>query len=225
MNKIKAIYDVVKTMKEKTSKEGVLQVKVERDDQSVWQFKNEFQRSAEGSAKCKLQTEWNWDGNEGKHESTTEFTRKNQEGCPHSHLRMKHFGHHGHFGHMHHHRGFKSKADALLFFLKMLNELKVEEQGENLLFSLVLDDEAKKVKERIQEKCQQQPPFQGHPHHHPMHGKLMKEFWLVEQPHIQVNIIVNKDKEVEKATVTFQGSYEKDGNHEIKATAEVNFIK
>lgn len=220
MNKIKALYDVVKTMKEKKSKEGVLQVKVEQDGQAVWQFRNEFQRNEDGLTKCKLQSEWNWEGNEGKHESTTEMTRKNPNGCP-FHKRMNHFGHPGRFGHEHGPgRGFRSKADALLFFLKMLNELKVEEQGENLLFTLELDDEVKKIKERMQ----QSPMFQGQ-HPHPHKGKLIKELLLMEQPRIQVKVSVNKNKEVEKAAITIQGNYEKDGRCEMNAAAEVNFTK
>lgn len=219
MNKIMAVYDVVKTMKDKKEKEGVLQVKVERDGQAVWQFMNEFQRNQEGIAKCKLQTQWNWDGNEGKHESTTEFTRKNDDGCPfHKRIRSFRLGHEHFHGH-----GFKGKADAFLFFLRILNELNVEEQGEGLLFSLVLDDEVRKVRERLQEKCHLHPAFHKHPHQHPLPGKLIKEIMLMEQPHILVNILVNKDKEIEKATVMIQGSYEKDGRHEMNATAEINF--
>lgn len=224
MNKIKALYDVVKAMKEKKAKEGVLQVKVVRDGQAVWQFQNEFQHNEEGSAKCKLQTQWNWDGNEGKHESTTEFTRKNQDGCP-FHRRMKHFHrHHGHFGHEHtHHHGFRNRADAMLFFLKMLNDLNAEEQGEKLLFTLELDDAAK----NFRGKCQQHLMFHGHPHmhHHPLKGKMINEIMLMDQPHIVVNVIANKDRQVEKATITIQGHYEKDGQHEINATAEIQFTK
>lgn len=223
MNKIKALYDVVKTMKEKKAKEGVLQVKVEQNGVPVWQFRNEFQHSVGGAAKCKLQTEWNWEGNEGRHESTTEFTRKNHGGCP-FHRRMHSFGHHGRFGgEQGPGRGFKSKADTVLFFLKMLNELKVEEQGENLLFSLKLDDEVKKIKERMLQNPVMQE--QQHPHHHPMKGKLIKEIMLLDQPNIQVNVTVNKDKAVEKAVITIQGDYEKDGRQEMNAIAEITFTK
>jgi hypothetical protein len=224
MNKIMALYNVVKAMKEKKENEGVLQVKIERDGQAVWQFMNEFQRNEEGAAKCKLQARWNYDGNEGKHESTTEFTSKNLAGCP-FHGRMRHHGrfHHGY----NHHHGFKDRADAILFFLKMLNELKVEEQGEKLLFSLELGDEVKKIKERMQEKYNQHQIFHEQPHmpHHPAKGKLIKEIMLMDHPQILVNILTDKDREVEKATITLQDHAEKEGLHEIKAQAEVIFTK
>lgn len=223
MNKIKALYDVVKTMKEKEACEGILQVNIEKDGQQVWNFQNEFQRSEQGRTKCNLQTQWNWDGNEGSHESTTEFTKANHTGCP-FHGRGRHFGHHGHFGHGHKH-GFKNKADGFLFLLRILNELKVEEQGENVLFSLALDDEVKKIREKFQEKCNNKEIFHEAPHHHPFKGKLIKEIMLMNQPHILVNIVTNKGKAVEKAVITIEGSYEQEGRHELKAKVEINLAK
>jgi hypothetical protein len=223
MNKIKAVYDVVKTMREKKSREGVLRVKVEKDGQQVSSFRNEFLHSEEGKTKCKLQSEWNWNGNEGRHESTTEFSRTNHEGF-HCHGGFRPFRHYEGFGHEHgHHRRFKRKADGFLFFLKMLNELKVEEQGENLLFSLELNEEVKQMKERMQGNFETNRKFQGPPHHHPLQRKLIKEIMLMDQPQVIVNIAVNKDKEVEKAIITIQGSYEQEGIHEVKAVAEVTF--
>jgi hypothetical protein len=226
MNKIKAIYDVVKTMKEKKEREGVLQVKVEKDGQQVLKFSNEFHHSGDGNTKCHLQSEWNYDGNEGKHESTTEFKRDNEHGCPfHRGFRK----HHGHFSHGHG-PGFKSKADILLCFLKLLNDLKVEEQGEKILFSMELDEAVGKMKEKIKERmngnCENGPFHGAYPgHHHPQKGKLMKELMLMENPHILVNAVANKNKEIEKVTITIQGRYEKDGVHETNATVEVNFTK
>jgi hypothetical protein len=230
MNKIKAIYDVVKTMKEKTEREGVLQIHVEKDGQQVLRFSSEFQRSGDGNTKCHLQSEWNCDGNEGKHESTTEFKRDHEHGCP-FHKGFRHGRHHGHFGHGHGHGpGFKSKADILLCFLKMLNELKVEEQGEKILFSLELDEAAAKMKEKMKERKQgngEYGPFHGeYPgHHHPLKGKLMKELMLMEKPQISVSIAANKNKEVEKVTITIQGSYQNEGLHETNATVEIHFTK
>jgi hypothetical protein len=224
MNKIKAIYDVVKTMKEKKEREGVLQVKVEKDGQQVLKFSNEFHHSGDGNTKCHLQSEWNCDGNEGKHESTTEFKRDHEHGCP-FHRGFNHGRHHEHLGHVHGH-GFKSKADILLCFLKLLNDLKAEEQGEKILFSLELDEAIAKMKEKMHGHCENAPFHgKGPGHHHPQKGKLMKELMLMENPHILVNIVANKNKEVEQVTITIQGSYEKDGVHETNATVEVNFTK
>ncbi|NRD77884.1 hypothetical protein HPT25_10870 [Bacillus sp. BRMEA1] len=225
MNKIKAVYDVVKTMKDKTSREGILQVKVEQDGQQVWNFSNEFQHNDDGKTKCKLKSEWNVDGNEGRHESTTEFTRNGHEGFG-CHRGFRHFRHHERFGHEHgKQRGFKSRAEGFLFLLRMLNELKVEEQGEKLLFSLDLGEEVKQIRDRMQGKFEQNMMFQGppHHHHHPLKGKLMKEIMLMDKPQILINMVANKDKEVEKAVITIQGKYEKDGVHELKASAEINF--
>ncbi|MDR7002882.1 hypothetical protein [Neobacillus niacini] len=225
MNKIKAVYDVVKAMKDKKAREGVLRVKVEKDGQQVSSFRNEFLHNEEGMTKCKLQTEWNWDGNVGKHESTTEFKRNDQNGFP-CRGGFRPFQHREGFGHEHgQNRGFKRKADGFLFLLRMLNELKVEEQGEHLLFSLELDDEVKQMRERMQGKFDQNRMFQGPPQHHPLRGKLMKEIILMDKPKVIVNIAANKDNEVEKAAITIHGSYEKGGTHELKAEVEINFTK
>ncbi len=227
MNKIKAVYDVVKVMKEKKAGEGVFRAQVEKDGQQVWNFRNEFQRSGEGTTKCKLKSEWNFDGNEGKHESTTELKRNPKGGGFHCHRHggFSHFRHHEGFGHSHcHGGGFKQKADAFLFLLRTLNELQVEEQGENLVFSLELGDQVKQLREKMQGRFEQNRMFQGPPHHHhPLKGKLMKEIMMMEKPQILVNIIASKDKEIEKASITIHGSYEQDGPHEMKAAVEIIF--
>ncbi|MDP4083281.1 MAG: hypothetical protein Q8934_01550 [Bacillota bacterium] len=214
MNKIKAIYDVVKSMRDKKEREGIVQVKVEEDGQQLLKFSNEFQHLVDGHVKCKIQSEWNYEGKEGKHESTTEFKRNGEGRCP-FHKRFKHGENGGHGP------GFKSKADTILFFLRLLNELKVEEQGENLQFSLVLDDEVKKLKEKMQGKFEKNHSF----HHHPLKGLLMEKVLLMEKPQICVNVVANKNKEVEKVTVSLQGTFEKDGQHELNAAFEVHFSK
>lgn len=217
MNKIKAIYDVVKTMRDKKEREGIVQVNIEQDGQQLLKFKNEFQHLEDGKTSCHLQSEWNCDGKEGRHESTTEFMRNGEGGCPFR-RGFKHGGHvHGHGP------GFKNKADAILFFLRVLNELKAEEQGENILFSLVLDDEVKKIKEKMQVKLEHHHKFHGQGH--PLKGILMEKVMLMEKPQIRLNVISSKTIGVEKVIVSIRGTFEKDGTHELKAIAEVNFTK
>lgn len=224
MNKLKALYDVVKTMKDKDTREGILHVSTKQDGQQVWNFTNEFYRDGEGNTKCKLQTEWNWDGNEGRHESTTEFKRKGDHGngCP-FHGGFRHGRHHAPFGGQEgtHGHGFKSKADGFLFLLRMLNKLKAEEQGDQLLFSLELDDEVQKIKEKMQTRFDQNKMVQGPPHHHHPKGKLIKTIMSMEKPEILVNITANKANEVERGVITIHG---KNGEHDISIMAEVNFI-
>lgn len=115
MNKIKLMYDVVKTMKEKELINGNLTVEGTKDQVQFVRFANEFQRNLlTGDVKAKISTQLDVEGKKVKHESSTEFTlNHNRQGMFH------HFGMHMHEHHRLHHSGqghsFKDKLTVLAF--------------------------------------------------------------------------------------------------------------
>ena len=75
MNKLKLMYDVVTTMKDKEVFNGTLQLTGNHGGVKVVDFWNEFEKNtATGQVKTKIRAELNHDGKQVKHESCTEFT-------------------------------------------------------------------------------------------------------------------------------------------------------
>jgi len=89
MNKIKLLYDVVKTMKEKEVFEGRLNVEGKKDEISVLSLVNKFAANHQsGDVKADISLEVDCQGNKVKHESSLEFNKKC---CPgHLHHQFKH---------------------------------------------------------------------------------------------------------------------------------------
>jgi len=134
MSKIKLLYDVIMTMKDKESCSGNLKVVCSKDQVKIFGLDREFEKNmADGKTKAKINLEVDCEGKKVKHESSTEF-----DGCcsPGS-------GHHGLMRHMiaHFHGrhsdqggleawgdtktccGFKGKLSKLACMLSVLNSL------------------------------------------------------------------------------------------------------
>ncbi len=73
MNKIKLLYDVTRAMKNLVKIEGVLQVKVHRDDEEVFSMRNAFEKNEAGKTRTTVSSVLNLDGGQVTRESTTEF--------------------------------------------------------------------------------------------------------------------------------------------------------
>jgi len=165
-----------------------------------------------------------------KHESSTEF-----EGCG-SHGA----GHHGFMGHMFSHHchgqhpdqgqtggcgeinrcGIKEKLSRLACMLSVLNSLKVKEQEDksavlSLDFNEIPGEMKKMIHEKLQHKRMQHE--QGH--------QCCKEFCNMEVSNGGLNILINKNKEVEKVTLTVEGKQKDDLNnpHHMNLQAELRF--
>jgi hypothetical protein len=213
MNKIKLLYDVVKTMRDKEVFNGIVKAEVQKDQVKIFSLQNEFEKNMlNGQTKAKISTELDYDGKKVKHESDTEFTM--QGSCEH--------GHHEFMRHMHHHHaakcgGIKGKLAKLSFALSILNSIKVEElENKTSDISLNISDIPEEMKELILEKMSH--------HQHGEHG-FMKEFCPMEKPNLMVNMFINKNYEVEKIVVNLDGAQKDAQNeqHELKATAELSF--
>ncbi|GBF34757.1 hypothetical protein DCCM_3877 [Desulfocucumis palustris] len=227
MNKIKLLYDVVMTMKEKDSCSGAISVEGRKDQVKILDFNNEFEKNmTDGQTKAKINFELEHEGKKVKHESSTEFNTHTPGRCHHgfmSHMRFHHC--HGHqFNHMEGLKrcGMKEKLSRIGLLLNILNSLKVEEQeNKNILLSLNFDEIRQDIKNIIQEKLQHEKMAR----HHDFHGAV-KEFSALENPTGSLNILINKNNEVEEILLTLDGEKKGELNQvhlmNIKAELRLN---
>jgi hypothetical protein len=232
MGKIKLLYDVVTAMKDKESYSGDLKVEGSRDRVKVFGLVNEFEKDmVEGRVKAKVSLEMDCAGKKVKHESSTEFDRPDFHGARQ----------HGSFHHMFFHHGCgyrlihgdadvchggrrggpKEKLNRLAWCLSVLNSLKAEErEDKGVVLSLDFKEIPGELKKDIQEK------FLHHNHKLSQeHGKgrLFKEFSAMEISDGSLNIFINKKREVEKITLTIEGSRNDTQNqpHHLDLLAEL----
>lgn len=202
MNKIKVLYDVFKTMKEKESFNGNIKVEAVKGGTKVLSFSNEFStNTVTGETKVKISSESDFDGKKAKHESNTEFNMKD----------CKHHKFHHHM-HMHHHGmccepgSIKAKLSKITFILNLLNNLKTEEKDGKLILSLDLKEIIKEIKEHHKDLGEQHKDSCDHnmDDHH-KHCACIKEFLCAAHTDAVLNIYVNKNNEVEKVEVVANG--------------------
>ncbi len=202
MNKIKVLYDVFKTMKEKESFNGNIKVDAVKAGTKVLSFSNEFStNSTTGETKIKINSESDFDGKKAKHESTTEFNMKD---CKH------HKFHHN--MHMHHHEmccghdGIKGKLSKITFMLNILNNIKTEEKGDRSILSLDLKEIISEIKNHHKDLDKNHQNSAEHDmDKHPNHCACMKEFLCSTYSDAALNIYVNKNNEVEKIEIIANG--------------------
>lgn len=129
MNKIKVLYDVFKTMKEKEVFKGSVKLEATKGDVKVLSFSNEFETDTKsGETKANISVDLDAEGKKVKHDSNSEFNIKE---CPHHGF---HRGMHNHGMNMHGHGGIKGGLSKVTFILNLLNNVQVEEKDERLLF-------------------------------------------------------------------------------------------
>src|SRR5690242_20088982 len=123
MNKIKLLYDVAMTMRDKEKVEGILTAQVRKDKEEVFSLRNEFGKNSSGEASAKVSCELNLEGSRVKRESLTEFSTPGD--CrQHGGLFGKFFRHH----HAKHECcGIKGFFSRIALALGILSSLQVEE--------------------------------------------------------------------------------------------------
>jgi hypothetical protein len=198
MNKIKLMYDVVKTMKEKEVINGSLKVEGKKDQVSFVSFENKFQKNlVTGDVTAKISSQLDVKGKKIKHESNTEFTlENNQLGMCH------HFGKHMH---EHHHHGarchsFKDKLTALAYVLNLIDNMQVLEQQDKILATISLNEIPEELKKAIHEKMEHSHAAEQHSFPIPM-----QRFLTMKETKIDLVVLISKTKEVEKVTITVEG--------------------
>ena len=182
MNKIKLIYDVVKTMKEKDILTGTLKAEGLKDDErGVIRIQDIFEKNnLTRKTKAKIKSEVDSDGKKMKMDNVMEFEGKDFHGH-HGFMKHGHCHHHGHhFGQNpdENSGGFKGGLNKLAFALSILNNLKVEEnEDKSIVLFLTLADIPEELKKMLKEKRQHGNTEHENHHHH----SFMKEFHDVEK--------------------------------------------
>ncbi|HBV98512.1 MAG: hypothetical protein JL50_20750 [Peptococcaceae bacterium BICA1-7] len=207
MSKIKLLYDVITTMKDKESLSGTLKLEGRRDQVKILGLDNEFEKNmAEGSIKAKFSLEMDCEGKKVKHESSTQFDRSScHGGGQHSFMGriMAHHchGHHSHHGHTGPCCGLKERLARLSFLLSVLNSMKVKDQEDkSTVLSLDFADITGEMKKTIHEKL-----LHKMAQHHNGHQCVCKEFSDLDDLKAGLNILINKNREIEKVTLMIEG--------------------
>ena len=222
MNKIKLMYDVAKTMKEKEVFIGSLEIGGQKDQIEFFSLNNEFEKNLlSGQVKFKIKTALDLDGKQVKHESSSELTLQNCCGGKHRHLR-KHFHHHCDDGDTNCCcTGLKGKLSALMYLLRLIDDLKIEElENKALALSLNIDEIPEELMNHMHgnfQCCMSDEEPQGH-------HQCMKDLMTMEKPNITFNMRLNEDRAVERIFITIKGKQKDqwDNFHEISLKAELN---
>lgn len=194
MNKIKFLYDVVKAMREKDIWNGVATAEVQKNQAKVFFIKNEFEKNLlTMQTKATITTEIDYEGKQVNHNSTTEFT--NHSPCQGHKL----------FRHMHHAgsccKGLRRKLSKLAFALNLLDSIQLEEQeNSSTLISLEINEIPEDIKTLLQEKVSQVHSSDDvHPH------SFMRDICCTTEGNLSLAISVNKEYQIEKTVLTFDG--------------------
>ncbi len=216
MNKIKLLYDVIKTMKDKTNFKGVLTARLQKEQEIIFSLQNEFDKNLlTGQTRSKIFTEVNYADKKIKHEGITEFSASDScESMPVRFMR-----------HMHHHHagkccGIKAKLTKLAFAFAVLNNLQIKEQDQATIVSLNMNELPEDMKALIHEKMNSAASCHCHEHH-----GFAKEFLNIDQWDFTLNMIVNKQFEVEKIAITLDGAQINEQNKQsaINTSVEIQF--
>ncbi|MBZ9685584.1 hypothetical protein G9F72_004360 [Clostridium estertheticum] len=201
MSKIKILYDVFKTLKDKESFNGDVKIEAIMNDKKVFDLSNEFSTNKEtGLTKAKVSTEVDYEDNRLKHESTTEFNLKDHV---HQH------GGHGMWMHGNHHGcanggNLKNKLSHVTFALGVLNNIKQEEDGDKTLLSLDLKEiihEAKEMHPALHDRSCEEMKENKSPHH-----AIVKKLMEMEANDATLKVWINKSNEVEKVEILANGN-------------------
>ncbi|MEG6523285.1 hypothetical protein [Desulfotomaculum sp. 1211_IL3151] len=223
MNKIKLMYSIAKTMKEKDHFNGSLQVECIKDQAKLFQMTNEFSKNlSSGMVKARIKTEMDYAGKSFKHESSNEFSHGQN---PHRHegfFKDRHARfHHGCCGHF----GLKDFFSKLTLALDLLERIKVEEQPDNTTrMTLELDElpkELQALKHSFRKEHRQGQEYHRHHHEH----CLMKELHALENPNLALLATINKKNELECIDLKLSGKQAGglEENHTLNIHAKLIF--
>lgn len=220
MNKIKVLYDVFKTMKEKEVFKGSVKLEATKGDVKVLSFSNEFETDTKsGETKANISVDLDAEGKKVKHDSNSEFNIKE---CPHHGF---HRGMHNHGMNMHGHGGIKGGLSKVTFILNLLNNVQVEEKDEKAIISLELKEVFKEIKdihkechkgmdeEKIMEHIRQMKESDDRGFH--KHHKFIKELLCSENSDAILKIYANKNNEVEKVEISSKGENAVNGSLDL----------
>lgn len=215
MNKIKLLYDVVRTMRAKERVNGVLTANVSKDQEEILSLRNEFAKNAAGEAKAEVCCELSLDGSKVKRESRTEFSAA--EGGRRGFL--------GLFIRHHHHQvkdgcpGFQGILSRISNLFGILNSLKAEEKENGAaVLSLDLSEVPEEMKFLLQERLRQR-------HDRRPHCGILEQCEL-ETLNGVLELTVNSGRELERLEATLHGRvrHAQSGLHTMAARADLQLV-
>jgi hypothetical protein len=215
MNKLKLLYDVARTMRNKDKVVGVLTALVRKDQEELFSTRTEFSKSATGEASAKVSCELNLDGSRVKRESLTEYTSAG-DCCDGRGLFGKLFRHHHGTKECCGIKGFFTKIS---FALGILSSLQAEEQGNGgAVISLKVSDLPDELHKLLLEKMNQKHTCHSH-------CCILTESDKLEALDGVIVLTVNKGREIETFTVNLDGRLHNAANEQqtLSASAEVQF--
>ncbi|MBP2643008.1 MAG: hypothetical protein H6Q67_895 [Firmicutes bacterium] len=211
MNKIKLLYDVVNTMKEKEGLQGVLNVQVEKDQAVVVSCQNEFEKNfLTGQTKVKVALQM--DGPENIRLSEHPWGSWHQDGKHHEFWQHKHP--------FHGCRSLKEKLAKLALVFSLLHSLQAEErEDKSIVMSLNSNELPENVKHELLNKF-----FQAGMHH--QHGdNILREFCAADKKEAVITMTVNQKYEVQQIVCRVEGWNNDESQmqpHNLKATIELS---
>jgi len=215
MNKLKLLYDVVKTLRDKDVITGVATIEVKKDQGKIFYVKNQFEKNlVTRQTTATITSEVDYEGKKIKHQSTTELTNVCPCGGGMHHKRLRQL----------HHAGggcgsIKAKLTKFTFALELLSKIKAEEQEDKtILVTLGVNEMPEEIKALIQERMSQTES-----HHDQDHCCFQKEFFSIEKGNVSLAISVTKEYEIEKIVITFDGVQRDEQNeqHILDVVAEL----
>lgn len=212
MNKIKLLYDVTRTMKNLEKIDGLLQLKVSKDQKELFQLRNKFEKNEGGMT---VSSVLNLDRGQVTRESTTEFDFAGR--CQHGPGMLRRMFH----GRRDEERccGIKAMFGKLSLAFGILNSLEVEEKEEGKAsLSLDLAQAPEELRRALQEKLQYKNDCLSR------HG-FLRECHQVQSLTGVLAVTINKDRVIETMTVDLNstGLDENKEAHTMAAAAEVQF--
>ncbi|SHK04999.1 hypothetical protein SAMN02745975_03527 [Geosporobacter subterraneus DSM 17957] len=221
MNKIKLMYDVVKTLKQKEVFKGTLKAEVRKDRTEVFSLEKDFEKdTVSGQGKSKIVTVLDYEGKKVRHESSTEFNLQDcYGGKHHDFIKGMHKYHHGEAKCC----GFKGKLSKLAFLLNVLNDMEVQElDDKGVMLTIHIDEIPEDLKNAIKEKMNHKREHYRGEHE----ACCMKDFCFMEEINLSIKIQINKNNEINKVILSANGKQmnETEEGKEVSLDASLNLV-
>jgi hypothetical protein len=220
MNKLKFLYDVVKTMQAQEDLQGTLRVEIHKDQTGIFVLGSQFAKNrVTGEGHSQIKTEFDYDGKKMRHESNTEFTAHTICGF---HDRMRqHFREHCQAGRLNHEASsgqgccdFKEKLNHIALLLQLLSSFKLEENtDQSYLLSVNSVDFPEELKKALVQKLQQHHDAARTACEESRFGacKLIQDLHQLEDHDLELRIKINRDYTIAQLNLVCTG-FGKDEN-------------
>jgi len=209
MNKTQLMVDVVKTMKEKEGFQGTWKTEAQKDQVTILNVDREFSKNAEtGVTHVKTEAKLDLDGKTVKRESNTELNLKDFDVAEHPGLmRLIRWRHGMRSG------SLKQGLNRFSLFLHLLNDMNLEEkEDQSYALSLSMEGFPEEIREIMDDRIKQReldPYFEGSPLQ-----ELIQKIQAVKDPSVKMNMVINKNYEVERIVRDFSGKLKDEHNTE-----------